>query len=203
MLKRSGIHIMIGARMTKKLDNLDLKIINILQDDGRASITELAKKVESSRPTVTNRLKKLMDDELVTIKGGLNLIKIGFKMACIGLEIINDDTRKEVEHHLRNCPRVLSISRIPEKANIHINMWGEDDHTINSTIESFRDIPNVDIIYTHYLGTPIHGNILINLEPGKEGDAACGKICSNCHRYNKAWCLGCPLTTYYKNPILE
>ena len=192
-----------GIRLRKSLDNLDLKIIHHLQKDGRASITELAEKVESSRPTVTNRLKRLMDDELVIVKGGLNLRSFGFKMACVGLEVKNDDTRKEVKQCLKSCPRVLSLYRTPGKANIHIVMWGEDGQTLNSTIQSFRDIQNVDIIYTHYVGTPIHGDVRVKVESSKESETPCGKICSDCHRYNNLWCLGCPPTVDYKNPLLE
>jgi len=189
--------------LSKRLDNLDLKIVYHLQKDGRAPITELTKKVESSRPTVTNRLKQLRDAELVLIRGGLNLRKLGFKMASVGLEVINDEARKEVEQYLRSCPRVLTLFRTPEKANIHVNVWGEDDQTIKSTIESFRDFPNVELIYTHYLGTPIYGDIILNVEPSEESGSPCGKTCSSCYRYINSWCLGCPMTADYKNPLLE
>jgi len=188
--------------LSKRLDKLDLKLVHRLQKDARASITELAEKVESSRPTVTNRLKRLIDDELVLIRGGLNLRELGFKMASVGLEVINDETRKEVEQYMKNCPRVLSLSRTPGKANIHIRVWGEDDQTIKSTIESFRDMPNVDIIYTHYLGTPIHGDIVINVETSRGVETPCGRTCSSCYRYNSSWCVGCPLTADYKSPLL-
>ena len=48
--------------------------------------------------------------------------------------------RKEVLEILRKCPRVQTIFRSPKKANIELGVWGENDQTINSTIESFRDI---------------------------------------------------------------
>jgi len=51
--------------MKDNIDDLDLKIVLQLQEDGRATITELAEKVGSSRPTVTNRLKRLIDEDLV------------------------------------------------------------------------------------------------------------------------------------------
>ncbi|MFQ6053325.1 MAG: Lrp/AsnC family transcriptional regulator [Candidatus Bathyarchaeia archaeon] len=189
--------------MRRRLDDLDLKIIHNLQRDGRVSVTALSDRVGSSRPTVTLRLKRLLDEGLVTIRGGLNIRKLGFKMACVGLEVRNDDTRREVERVLKRCPRVLSLSRTPEKANIHVNMWGEDGQTINSTIESFRDISNVDIVYTHYLETPIHGDITIDVEPSEGIETPCGRTCSVCYRYNNSWCLGCPVTADYKNPLLE
>ena len=189
--------------MPKKIDKLDLKIIYELQKDGRMSITEISENIGSSRPTVTSRVKQLLDERSVIIQGGLNLTAAGFKMACVGLEVRNEDTRVNVEHMLKSCPRVLNVFRTPEKANIHIAVWGEEDQTINSTIESFRDINDVEIVYTHYLGTPIHGDISIKLAPGHSAETPCGKTCSECHRFKNQWCLGCPITEDYLNPIVK
>jgi len=188
--------------MDTKLDGLDFRIINFLHENGRITITDLAEKVKSSRPTVTNRLKRLIADEVITVHGGLNLGKFGFKMACVGLEVKNENTRMQVEEILKGCPRVLNFSRTPEKANIHINLWGEDDQTINSMIESYRDYPNIDVIYTHYLGTPVHGNISINLCSSCGSEPPCGKNSAECHRYLNGWCRGCPASEVYKNPLL-
>ena len=189
--------------MVDKLDHLDLEIIRHLQKEGRISLTELAHTVKSSRPTVTNRLKRLIDEELIIVTGGLNLRKFGFKIASVGLEVKMESARKDVETYLKNCPRVLNLFRTPAKANIHLTVWGEDEPTINSTIESFRDLPNVEIVYTHYLGTPIHGNTVINVFPSNKDEAPCGMNCADCYRYNNAWCMGCPTSKYYKNPLLE
>jgi Lrp/AsnC family transcriptional regulator for asnA, asnC and gidA len=187
--------------MVSKLDHLDLEIIRLLQKDGRISVTELAEKVKSSRATVTNRLKRLTDEELIMVKGGLNLRKFGFKMASVGLEVKKESSRKEVEPYLKNCPRVLNAFRTPEKANLQVIVWGEDETTINSTIESFRDLPNVEIVYTHYLGTPFHGNIIINVFPSNKDETPCGLKCSDCYRYENALCLGCPSSSCYRIPL--
>lgn len=189
--------------MGVKLDDLDFRIIHRLQEDGRISITDLAEKVGSSRPTVTNRLKRLVDDGLVLVNGGLSLGRLGFKMACVGLEVMNGDDRRGVEDCLEGCPRVLSVFRTCGKANVHLSMWGEDDQTVNSMIESFRDYPNVEIVYSHYLGTPIHGDVRIRVEPAGQRGPPCGRICSKCSRYVNGWCLGCPCSADYRNPLLE
>ncbi len=189
--------------MSAKMDSLDLKIIQQLQKDARASISSISEKVGSSRPTVTARLGRLFDQGLMIVTGGLNLRQLGFKMAWVGLEVKNDDTRMEVEQLLKGCPRVMNIFRTPEKANIQITVWGEDERTMESTIESFRDIPNVEIVHTHYLGTPIHGDLTINLQRSEESLAPCGKVCTDCHRYKSAFCTGCPVTINYKNPIVH
>lgn len=189
--------------MARKLNRLDLNIIDQLHKDGRISLTELAKKVNSSRPTVTNRLKRLIDEEIVIIRGGLNIRKFGYKVANVGIEVKSDEARKRLLDYLNKCPRVLEIFRSHEKANIVLRVWGENDQTIASTIESFGDLPNVNIVYTNYLGTPIQGSITINTEVDKKEEATCGKLCATCERYINTWCLGCPGTTFYKDPLLE
>ena len=187
--------------MSGMLDELDLKIIRKLQIDGRASVTELAEAVGSSRPTVTSRLNRLLDNKTVIIRSGLDLRRFGYKVAHVGLEVRTDKTRKEVETFLRNCPRVLNVFRTSEKANLLLSVWGEDDQTINSTVESFGDQRNVSVVYAHYLGTPIHGDVIVNVEARKSDETPCGAKCGECHRYQNAWCRGCPSSSDYKTTL--
>jgi len=188
--------------MIPNLDHLDLNIISELNNNGRVSITDLAKKVKSTRLTVSKRLQRLINEELINVRGGLNLQKLGFKVANVGLEMKNEPSMIKTQTYLKDCPRVLTIYRTPGKANVHLKIWGENEQAINSTIESFRDLPNVNIIYTRYLGTPIHGNININISPRNKDEVPCGKKCTECFKFESAWCLGCPVSKHYKNPLL-
>ena len=47
------------------IDKTDISILHILQADGRASASEIAKTVELSIPTVIERIKKLTDKGLI------------------------------------------------------------------------------------------------------------------------------------------
>jgi DNA-binding Lrp family transcriptional regulator len=187
--------------MFKELDSLDLKIIKELQEDVRISLSQLASKTGSSRPTVTKKLKKLLDDGLVGVKVGLNANKMDLKVALVGLEIMTDVSRSAVIKGLQDCPRVLSIARTSEKANTLVMVWGEDDSTLKSTVESFRDLENVSIVFSHYLGTPLT-QVIVPFVSGDEDISPCGSRCDVCNRYHSNWCLGCPSTKHYKNNYL-
>lgn len=51
--------------MTKKIDRLDKKILQILQNDGEVSLDEIAQRVGSSRTPVWNRIRKMKESGVI------------------------------------------------------------------------------------------------------------------------------------------
>ena len=71
------------------MDELDLKIIGILQSDGRASNAKIARAVGVSEGTVRRRLRRLIKDDIVHVVAVPNLEKMGYgTTALIGLETV-------------------------------------------------------------------------------------------------------------------
>ena len=69
------------------MDELDRKIIALLQQDGRASNAKIAREVGVSEGTVRRRLGKLLDDDVVRVVAVPNLEKLGFSTtALIGIQ---------------------------------------------------------------------------------------------------------------------
>ena len=69
------------------MDELDLKIIAILQSDGRASNAKIARAAGVSEGTVRRRMRRLIDEDIVQVIAVPNLEKMGYgTTALIGLE---------------------------------------------------------------------------------------------------------------------
>jgi len=64
----------------RTIDDLDSRIIAILQSDGRISNTEIAKMLEVSEATIRGRVKRLIDDEIIQIVAVSNPLKLGFEI---------------------------------------------------------------------------------------------------------------------------
>ncbi len=72
-------------RMKKKegrfqIDNVDSKIICLLQKDGRMPNTEIAKQVGVTEATVRNRLQRLIKNDVFQIVAVCDPFKIGFQI---------------------------------------------------------------------------------------------------------------------------
>ena len=69
------------------MDELDHKIIALLQMDGRASNAKIAREVGVSEGTVRRRLRRLTKDDVVHIVAAPNLEKLGYATtALVGLQ---------------------------------------------------------------------------------------------------------------------
>ena len=74
--------------MSKELNDLDLKLVRLLQRDARQSSEKLAKLLDVSPSTVRRRLKDLIGSGLVRIAGFIDPRKAGFPfIAFIGCNI--------------------------------------------------------------------------------------------------------------------
>lgn len=186
-----------------RIDHLDLKIISELSKNGRASISELANETGVTRQTIATRLKRLNDEDYLMVAGGLNLVKLGYEMATVGLEVRSEEAGGELMKLMQCCPRVLTIFRAQGKEDLQVSMWGESQESIDATIDSFRDFQGVTIVTTHYLGKPIHGSVSFTMDPKDSPVAPCGKDCSRCLSYANSECPGCPDTSNYRNPAIK
>ncbi len=67
-----------GETKKRDLDRTDREIITLLQEDGRISNTEIAKRLDISEATARGRLKRLIDQGYIQIVAVSNPFKLGF-----------------------------------------------------------------------------------------------------------------------------
>jgi Lrp/AsnC family transcriptional regulator for asnA, asnC and gidA len=73
------------------MDELDAKIIEILQEDGRASNAGIARRVGVSEGTVRRRLKRLVQEEFIQVVALLDPSKMGYEsQALVGVQVDPD-----------------------------------------------------------------------------------------------------------------
>jgi Lrp/AsnC family transcriptional regulator for asnA, asnC and gidA len=73
------------------MDELDTKIIDILQQDGRASNAGMARLVGVSEGTVRRRLKRLVEQDYIEIVALPDPVKLGYdSQALVGVQVDPD-----------------------------------------------------------------------------------------------------------------
>jgi Lrp/AsnC family transcriptional regulator, regulator for asnA, asnC and gidA len=88
-----------------RLDELDAKLIGLLQFDGRQPNTELARRLNVAEATIRNRIGRLLKDRVIQVGAVADPLRIGYQ-AWVFIEI---------QVHLPEIDRVTEqLARFPE-----------------------------------------------------------------------------------------
>jgi Lrp/AsnC family transcriptional regulator for asnA, asnC and gidA len=92
------------------MDELDRKIIGILQVDGRASNAKIARQLEVSEGTIRRRLKRLIEDEAIQVVALPEPSKLGYNTeAIVGIQV-EPGKLEGVANELVRVPETLNVS---------------------------------------------------------------------------------------------
>lgn len=69
-----------GYDRKRDIDQIDCRMIELLQKDGRIPNTEIAKTIGISEATVRTRLNRLIEKEIIQIVAVSNPLKLGFEI---------------------------------------------------------------------------------------------------------------------------
>jgi Lrp/AsnC family transcriptional regulator for asnA, asnC and gidA len=118
----------------RNIDELDAKIISVLQSDGRMSNTDIAKMLDVSEATVRGRIKRLTEDEIIQIVAVGNPLKLGFEIT--GDLYITVDMKKmdNVIAELRNFRELWYIVATTGRFNINAEFVVRDLEALNDLV---------------------------------------------------------------------
>ena len=93
------------------MDDIDKKIINLLQENARIPLKSLAEHVYLSSPAVSARIEQLERENIITsYEARINHTKLGFHItAFINLEIIPTQ-KDEFYPFIKACPNVIECN---------------------------------------------------------------------------------------------
>ena len=137
------------------MDNLNRKIINELQNNGRRSFAEVGRSVGLSAPAVAERVQKL--EETGVIRGYRALIdyeKLGFPVqAQITLKTATTDFRNFVSR-LDQFPEVLECIKLTGEHCASLRVAVKSNSELEGLIDRLTQYghPNTSIILSSYSG---------------------------------------------------
>ncbi|WP_410010924.1 Lrp/AsnC family transcriptional regulator [Rhizobium sp. NRK18] len=130
------------ATEQREFDAFDRKILDIIGDDGRISVTDLAKRVGLSKTPCQVRLKRLIDDGYILgFKAVLDPVKLGLDHVAF-TEVKLSDTREAALKEFNTAVR-----KIKEVEECHM-IAGSFDYLLKVRTADIRK-------YRHVLGEKI------------------------------------------------
>jgi Lrp/AsnC family transcriptional regulator for asnA, asnC and gidA len=130
--------------MSYNLDAIDLKIIAILQQDGRTSNVDIARRVEISEATVRKRLERLLSDGVIRIAAVPNAAKIGFSTITFLTLSIDLSKLDQIAAQLERVPEVRAIHYTTGESDLVVEAWfPSNDALLHFLTHQIASIPGI------------------------------------------------------------
>jgi Lrp/AsnC family leucine-responsive transcriptional regulator len=140
----------------KELDPTDLSMIEILQQDGRISVSELGRRVGLSQPAASERMKRL--EERGVIAGYRAVVD----PSAVGLGMMAVIRLRTSHEHIRPC--LKQFSEMPEIIEV-LRLTGEDCFLLKVLVPTAANLETiVDSIARHGAVTT---SLVLRNEPAK------------------------------------
>jgi Lrp/AsnC family transcriptional regulator, regulator for asnA, asnC and gidA len=117
------------------LDQIDMKIIRILQRDGRTPNTDIARSLSVSESTVRNRISRLIEHEVIQIVAVADPFKLGLDVAAI-IKIHSDI--KKIDHvaaELRKINEIWYIALATGRSTFDIEVYVKSISQLHELLE--------------------------------------------------------------------
>jgi len=182
-----------------KIDKRDRIILNLIYNNQEISQEEIAKKINIAQPSVAARIKKMKKNGLIEQNIGINLNKVGLKVAMVRLATTNTE---KILNMFRDCPFFLNGFIVSGEENLVLLLVGDDMASLESIIDShIRPNKNVQSVDFDVIITSIKDFVIpINIPKEALNNPPCGldHKCEECYAYNTNRCFGCPATGKYR-----
>jgi DNA-binding Lrp family transcriptional regulator len=162
-----------------KLDDIDRKIISLVQEDPNLTHTQIAEKIERSQPTVGMRIKKLEKEGILQFQPGINFKKVDLFLATVELQTKYPD---EIIDMAKYCPFMLNAFRLSGDHNISIFLASSKLEKLDNIVNyHFRNNPSVQSV-TMEIVTQIAKDFILPIDFDSEEhnpslEEGCGENC--------------------------
>ncbi|MDL2257717.1 Lrp/AsnC family transcriptional regulator [Eubacteriales bacterium OttesenSCG-928-K08] len=95
------------------MDNTDVKILEILQQDGRISMQKLASKINMSSPSTIERVRKLEESgAILGYRAVVDPGKLGRSICAIVLISVAIENKQKMRDYINNSPNIVECMEI-------------------------------------------------------------------------------------------
>ncbi|MBI2662692.1 AsnC family transcriptional regulator [Candidatus Woesearchaeota archaeon] len=144
-----------GDVVQNEIDELDSKILNILANDARIPLAELARKVHSTIEIVRGRIRKLEQKEIILsyrIAVDLNKLGLEFFKAIIYFRTLSEKDEKALFEWMKRHPNSLYYIRSLAPWEVEFEFAVESYQHFNKIINDLRQhFPHVIRNYEHLI----------------------------------------------------
>lgn len=148
------------------LDNIDIKVLNILQEEGRTKRNVLSEAVGLSLPSLSERLKKLEERGVISqYYAKLNRKMFGYDI-MVFITVVIDSSKhfEKFAENVNNTDEILECHAILGEGSHVMKAIAKDTEALESLLNNIQSWKGVTRTHTRFVLSTIKETTKINLK---------------------------------------
>ena len=135
------------------IDIIDEKLLEVLQENARISISELSKRINLSLSAVSERVKKLEASGVITqYTTILNPFAMNQNLlSVVMLSVTGDPKMCEFNRYVTTCPSIMSCYRVTGTYDFIATVCSENQTALQVTLDDIKKLRGVAIVHSMVL----------------------------------------------------
>ncbi|KXA92002.1 hypothetical protein AKJ65_00440 [candidate division MSBL1 archaeon SCGC-AAA259E19] len=128
------------------MNDLDKKILLELLRDADQPMVDIAEKVDASRQTVSKKIKKFKESELIKdLKVKIDPEKIGLKVRAFVFlqEAPQEEVRERIEKEISKMPNVSKFFRLFGRYSGILEVWSGGREDLSSLVKKIHELEGI------------------------------------------------------------
>lgn len=127
-----------------KLDELDTQIVQLLQEDGRMSYTDIGRQIGVAEAKIRYRVQRLIETGAITIQAHLNLDKVSYRnIAIVGLFLKDLNRVEEIAYQLCEMDNVSYVAITTGRFDLVLEVAYDSHAELLEFKTKLRQIPDI------------------------------------------------------------
>ncbi len=132
-----------------KLDDKELKIVKMLEKDGREKIVDIASSLKISPELVLYKIKKLYEKKVISTSAAIfDVEKLGYFLSSVIVNIQNlsRENEEKIKKFADETTQIRSYMMMDSKPNVFMQIFHKEHGDLISVLRELKDLFEKDII---------------------------------------------------------
>jgi DNA-binding Lrp family transcriptional regulator len=138
-----------------EIDKTDRLILQILSNDGRASLSDIGKQVGLSSSAIKYRIDNLIEQKVISgFRPFVDMKKLGYSSYKIDIHLNTYSNKKEIDSMIRKNPSTYSMIQTIGGSDIELKAFSKKTDHLYEMLDGINDAFSDDVAYCEFLEYP-------------------------------------------------
>ncbi|MEO9139729.1 MAG: Lrp/AsnC family transcriptional regulator [Jatrophihabitans sp.] len=133
-----------AGRVAKGIDDLDARLLQLLDEAPRIGVLELSRRLGVARGTVQSRLDRMQERGVIaTFAPTIDPVALGYAVTAYATLEISQGRGRAVLDHLRSIPQVLEVHTITGQGDMLCRVVAESNDDLQQVLDRVTEFPDI------------------------------------------------------------